>query len=283
MPRRRPKIYARRRRTQIYRFKGKKRRKSRVSKRLKRAIKRIAFSDNQVRWADISRVNTKQIKLLSNTTDHATIASRTGVIIRPLYDMGGGATGTGIPVGTGFANRQGDSVYLLGCKLQLYFGTYQDVANYNLMYNVRMVWGFKHPDSTLATEHLIHATELYSRSSAPGGAGGINDAIMPWPHNKQATGSGYAHRKRYHITGSRLFQVSEGSTGGQGSGHREVWLNWNWKIHKKITFETNQNNPDQDHSKMEPFILIYTDRDGNGTTTGCYATYDMRVYFKQMD
>ena len=216
-------VVSKRRKTQLGKFRaGKRRRRIRVSKRLRRAIKSIAFADTQVRWLD-NEIDNTSIRDLQNCNDNSTVTTRlgttatTGVVIKPFYDVNAGA---GIAIGTGDKNRTSQSIYVLGYLLKFKIRMNSNANNDNRQAWVRMVYGYKWVDQDVAAG--VYAT-CDPNDVFPVDANGCITAnygasskfkefqcLMPFGTNRLVPD--YEKRSKYHIVGQRVMMIAEQTT-----------------------------------------------------------------------
>jgi hypothetical protein len=282
-------VFSKRRKVNIGVFgRKRKRRRRRVSKRLKRAIKRIAFADTEVRWLDVGPSETA-IRDFSTVADSLTTTNRlgntatTGFMAKPIQDANAGA---GIALGTGATNRTSDHIYAIGVKAIVKIAYKPVETNNDSATFVRMVWGYKHPNENAYS--AVNLSSIYGGLTAGPGTV-ISQALFPWGVNRVT--ANYEARQKYHISGSKVFRIAQGNGGTGGafnaenvSNTREAIFKWNWPMRQKIEFP---NTVDYPVSNYVPFIFMYADEDADNAystqTTGVYCKFNYRFYWKNID
>ena len=282
-------VFSKRRKFTIGVFgRRKRKRRRRISKRLKRAIKRIAFSDSEVRWYDLGPTETA-IRDTTTIADSLTTTNRlgntatTGFMAKPIQDANAGA---GIALGTGAGNRTSNKIYAIGVKAIIKIAYKPVETNNDSATFVRMVWGYKHPD--VNGFDAVEIDSIYGGVTAGPGTV-ISQALFPWGINKAS--ANYEARGKYHIAGSKVFRIAQGNGGTGGSfnaenvsNSREVIIKWNWPMKQKIEFPDTVDYPVK---HFVPWILLYADEDANGSystmTTGTYCKFNYRFYWKNID
>ena len=266
---------------------GKRRRGRRVSKRFKRAIRRVAISDAQVRFKTHA-FNITSITGISTIADNATLATRegtaatTGWVSRPLDDIGG------ISIGTAFDTRESSKILLLGITAKFELRPHEVSATNGVtnQWWCRLVWGLWHPDAAASGGNI----DTHAITPPDGGGGTVysNAALLPWPVNSQV--AEYEKRAKYHVVGSKALMVGALDTETRySSGWREQNFSINWKIGRVIDFGDNATNP---HAKNIPFMYMYAaDGDQAGGTppasgggnNGPVLSGEYRVYWKNIN
>lgn len=268
---------------------NKRRRRRKVSRRLKRAIKRIALSDAQVRYKDHDLDETMLVTLETiadaggfTTTGREGTAATTGWVSRPLDDIGG------ITIGTSFDQRESDTVLLLGVVFKLTLKPHVVSATNGItrQWWCRFVWGLHHPEAT-SNGNNINPRAIYTAAGA-GITQRTNRALMPWPTNSR--NANYEEREDYHIMGTKVIMVGATNTEDRYStGWREVDFTINMPIRRKVDFA---DATQYAHKSNLPFIFAYcADGSNNGgegpastaSNNGPVVSGEYRLYWKNIN